>query len=682
LTVVTLAAPFAAAQPDRQFLPISGGFDYTFDGLQQAVGASSIRLFDTTNGWGGAGEGLGTIDLRPYANGRWVVDFRTNPSNRIDRFGIELYDINGNSGTWTVPTWNAPSSVNQTWVTQPTLSQPEFGVNDFRNLDLSRITNFQILGQWQSPDPIDLTFTSVKLSVTAPAPPPYLGAEANAPWRAEAATRIDQIRKANFTVRVLDAAGNPVTNAPVRVEQTRHEFGFGSAVQGHRLRDNNPTHAAYKAKVAELFNIATVENDLKHQPWEGEWGPQFSPAGGIAALNWLGAQGIERRGHVMVWPGANNLPADLKALVSKPSLTATEQQTVRSRLLAHIASVGGSTNGKIDHWDVVNEPRTNHDVMDLLPEGDALMATWFQAARAANPTAKLYLNEYDILASGGNTNSPNQILLESQLRALLTAGAPIGGVGLQGHFNPGNLSGPTQMWQVLDRYDALGLPVQVTEFDFNTTDESLQAQFTRDFYTAMFAHEAVTDVLMWGFWEDAHWLRNAAMYRSDWSIKPNGQAFLDLVYNEWWTDETRATSGAGDAVVRAFKGSHSVSTVFGGAILSEDATLDADGEIVTLRLGFVVGDFNRDGAVDAADYTVWRDTLGQVVPFPGWGADADGDRVVGQGDLLAWRANYGDRAAASAAIPEPATGVLLGVLIGVARRRKSSQFMGNTAKVG
>ncbi|MGL4514061.1 MAG: endo-1,4-beta-xylanase [Lacipirellulaceae bacterium] len=651
-------------------LPLSGGFDYTFSGITQSVTANGVRLADPADGWGGAGRGLGTLDLRPYVNGRWVVDFQQNAANRVDRFGVELYDADGNSGTWTIPTWGAEAGVGQTFVTNPTLANPEFGVNNFPNLDLSRITTFNVLGQWASPDPIDVTVSSVKLSVTAPAPPPYAGYEANAPWRAEAATRIDALRKGNLSVSVIDAVGNPVPNAPVHVQQTDHEFGFGSAVQGVRIRSNSPTNKIYKQKIAELFNIAVLENDTKWPAWEGEWGGDFTKPGTQQALDWLAAQGIERRGHVLVWPGTNNLPQDLRALLSSGPLSAAQQQQLRDRITSHIADVAGATNGKITHWDVVNEPRTNNDVMDALPEGDAVMATWYQAARAAAPGAVLYLNEYDILESGGRTDSPNQVLLENQVRALQQAGAPIGGVGLQSHFNAANLTGPAQLWQILDRYDALGVDVQITELDIDTTNEALQAEYTRDFYTAMFAHESVTDVLTWGFWEGAHWRPNAAMFRNDWSIKPNGQAFLDLVHDQWWTDETLATGATGDAALRAFKGRHLVSTSLGGSNPLVATTVDGGGESIVLQLSYVVGDFNRDGAVDAADYTVWRDTLGQTVAAPGLAADGDGDGVIGPGDVAAWVANYGDRVLPSSAIPEPSAGVLAVLLVGGTQLRR------------
>ena len=78
--------------------------------------------------------------------------------------------------------------------------------------------------------------------------------------------------------------------------------------------------------------------------------------------------------------------------------------------------------------------------------------------------------------------------------------------------------------------------------------------------------------------------------------------------------------------------------------------------IDNLRLAMpLAGDFNRDGAVDAADYTVWRDTFGQSVA-PGSGADADRDAMVTSDDYAIWRSQFGNSAAAASsavgAVPE------------------------------
>jgi hypothetical protein len=78
------------------------------------------------------------------------------------------------------------------------------------------------------------------------------------------------------------------------------------------------------------------------------------------------------------------------------------------------------------------------------------------------------------------------------------------------------------------------------------------------------------------------------------------------------------------------------------------------------------GDFNDDGRVDAADYTVWRRSLGENFAN-GSGADADGNGQINDADYSIWRANFGNSESglggshSSTAIPEPGLWMLLAV---------------------
>ncbi len=78
------------------------------------------------------------------------------------------------------------------------------------------------------------------------------------------------------------------------------------------------------------------------------------------------------------------------------------------------------------------------------------------------------------------------------------------------------------------------------------------------------------------------------------------------------------------------------------------------------------GDFNRDGYVDLADYTVWRDAVGAVVAN-GTGADASGDGLVNGTDYTLWKEAFGITTAAlvpsyvSTSVPEPSS--LCGLLV-------------------
>jgi T5SS/PEP-CTERM-associated repeat protein len=92
----------------------------------------------------------------------------------------------------------------------------------------------------------------------------------------------------------------------------------------------------------------------------------------------------------------------------------------------------------------------------------------------------------------------------------------------------------------------------------------------------------------------------------------------------------------------------------------------AGNAVVLSVTSILAGDYNHNGIVDAADYTMWRDTFGQTV-VAGTGADSDGDGIIGQTDYDFWVLHFGETvgslpgAGAGAAVPEPAT-ILLALI--------------------
>jgi hypothetical protein len=171
------------------------------------------------------------------------------------------------------------------------------------------------------------------------------------------------------------------------------------------------------------------------------------------------------------------------------------------------------------------------------------------------------------------------------------------------------------------------------------------------------------------------------MFRSDWSIKPNGEEFLDLVFNQWWTDEDVEADGLGEALVRAFKGEHEVSVAWGEYSDVVAATLSDGGLELEVALPFLLGDYNRDGRVNAADYMVWRVSMGDEVP-DGTGADGNHNGIIDSGDYATWRSHYGavmPVGGGAAAAPEPASLMLVlaaTALSGFARRRGAGRGPG------
>lgn len=393
----------------------------------------------------------------------------------------------------------------------------------------------------------------------------YAGREPNAPWRTAAAERIEQLRKAPLTVKVVNAAGQPVAGAEVAIRQTRASYVFGCVYHVRMiLGDPTPYVQRYQQLFTELFNTGVDEYAMK---WPG-WDDPKTREKALAALKWMEDRNIPVRGHTMVWPSWKRTPAGLKDL-------AGDRDALAARVNAHIADVGRTLAGRVIDWDVVNEPFNNNDLLKIL--GEDVMADWFRAAHAADPNARLYLNETSV-----PTSSPGDIrytALYERVKRIQDAGAPIHGVGMQAHFGM-TIQPPAALLSIYDRFATLGIPVRITELDIDMTDEELQADYFRDFLTASYSHPNVNGIMLWGFWEGQHWKPAAAMYRKDWSERPIAKVWRDLVLTQWRTNTTLKTGEDGSATVRAFHGDFQVTV--GGQ--RQSVTVSPDGQTVTVRL--------------------------------------------------------------------------------------------------
>jgi endo-1,4-beta-xylanase len=365
----------------------------------------------------------------------------------------------------------------------------------------------------------------------------YGGREPDAPWRAAAAERIDRIRKADITVRVTDPAGKPVVGAAVRIRMKRHAFGFGTFNPVLTLPDPSDL-TRYHAALFKYFNKVTTP--FYWADSTGIWGWESAQSSEyrnycLDMAAWNRANGFRIRGHNLVWPGWQWLPPRIRVL-------AADTAALRQAVLAHIREVAAAARPfGLEEWDVVNEPYLNHDLIDLL--GERAVAEWFEAAREADPGPSLVINETGDITGGGNAGALDR--LDGLASFLLERGAPLGGLGFQAHFG-GDLTDIPAVLEIFDRFQRFGVPLRITEFDIDTRDLELQADYTRDLLTAVFSHPAMDSFVQWGFWEGDHWRPNGAMIRRDWTPKPNALAYESLVLGEWWTD----VSGLTDAFFR------------------------------------------------------------------------------------------------------------------------------------
>lgn len=395
----------------------------------------------------------------------------------------------------------------------------------------------------------------------------YKGRAPEAAWRTEAAASIEKNRKAQLTIVVHRISGRVASWADVSVRQERHAYAFGSAVAASPLLDEGPDADMYRDVIARDFNKVTIENDLKWPEFEG------NRQRALDAVKWLREAGLAVRGHTLLWPAWNRLPKDVAALSGKP-------EELRKRTLDHVRDEVTAFKGQLAEWDVVNEPVTNTDVQRVL--GNGFLADVFKLTRELDPQARLFINDYGILSHGG-TDIEHQDGYYRTIRALLDTKAPVQGIGMQGHFNE-QLTAPTKIWDILDRFAEFNLPIQITEHDINVWDEEVMADYTRDFMTAVFAHPATTGIITWGFWEKRHWIPNAAPWTTDWRLREHGRAWYELVYKKWWTRVNTQTGRTGVAKVRGFLGDYTVEVRYGSKVKKVPVKLGKGGARVEIEI--------------------------------------------------------------------------------------------------
>jgi len=328
-----------------------------------------------------------------------------------------------------------------------------------------------------------------------------------------------------IVLRLASGAAADATTRGMRTVAAEAGRAIGAAIEP----DEVAADPAYAPALAHDSGSVTAENAMKWGPIHPEpdrW--VFGPADAVVAL--AEAQGQRVRGHTLVW-GAMQLPAYVQ--------NAATADALRGYMRDHIAGLVGRYAGRIAQWDVVNEPLPgilDPPTSDGLDDnvfrrllGPGYVAEALQHARAADPAARLYLNENGIEAPG-----PRQDRFYALVQELLAAGAPLDGVGFQAHVGlipPGQYPDRAVIEASLRRFADLGLEVELTELDvtlvFRPGDLPARLAQQGDDYRAMveacMAVAACRGITTWGLSDRYTWLRSFFGF-DDWPL-PFGDAW-------------------------------------------------------------------------------------------------------------------------------------------------------------
>ncbi|MCX5561654.1 endo-1,4-beta-xylanase [Streptomyces sp. NBC_00038] len=308
----------------------------------------------------------------------------------------------------------------------------------------------------------------------------------------------------------LAAAGALLAAAAVTLPQLTPEASAATTLRGYAdargvrigaaVGDGPLTSdASYTAVLDREFNSVTAENAMKWDALEpSRGGYNWAAADRLVAHASAHNQGV--RGHTLAW--YSQLPSWLK----NGNFSAAELNTL---LKKHIDTTLGRYKGKVYAWDVVNETFNEDGSMrsslwqDKL--GTGYIANALRWAHAADPAAKLYINDYNIEADNAKSDA-----LYALAKQLLADGVPLNGIGFQSHFVVGQV--PSTMKANLKRFSDLGLEVSVTELDIRIPLPASAAELAQQSADYKLASEnclgvpRCAGVTVWGITDKYSWI--------------------------------------------------------------------------------------------------------------------------------------------------------------------------------
>ena len=287
---------------------------------------------------------------------------------------------------------------------------------------------------------------------------------------------------------------------------------------GFALDPSRLSESAYKNIADTEFNLVVPENAMK---WDATEATQntFTFSAGDQVASYAASTGKELYGHTLVWH--SQLPGWVSNLDATSLLAAMKN---------HITNVAGHFKGKTASWDVVNEAfnddGSRRQSVFQTKIGSTYIEEAFKAARAADSSAKLCINDYS--TDGVNSKST---AIYNLVKDFKSRGIPIDCVGFQAHLIINQV--PSDMQANLQRFADLGVDVRITELDIRMatpSDATKLAQQAADYekvFTACLNVARCQGVTIWGITDKYSWVPNtfsgqgaALVWDENYSAKP------------------------------------------------------------------------------------------------------------------------------------------------------------------
>ena len=423
--------------------------------------------------------------------------------------------------------------------------------------------------------------------------------EQNDTWRKRAAEGIERYRKGDGVVTVVDEAGNPVSNAKIKLTQKTHEFRFGANLFMLDELETDEKNEKYKKYFSDVFNMATLpfywdalEPERGNPRYAKDSPKVYRRPSPDLCIEFCEKHGIEPREHALAYD----------AFFPKWLYDASVDE-VKRELERRFSEVSERYADKIPTIEVTNEMGWTKGKTTFYDEPD--FVEWcFKLAEKYFPNNQLVINENTSNSWGDKCRATDKYYAYTEANML--KGARIDAIGMQYHlFNKAELEyektrltlNPENLYKHMDMYATFGKPLQITEvtvpsYSWEDDDEEIQAKIIENLYSIWFSHPNVEQIIYWNLVDGyAHlWdpslekikasqgdmtlgenYYHGGLLRFDMSPKPAYYKIKELLQEIWHTEEELVTDKDGCVEFRGFYGEY-------------DLVITANGKTVTRKI--------------------------------------------------------------------------------------------------
>ncbi|KAL6212323.1 hypothetical protein ACLB2K_017543 [Fragaria x ananassa] len=345
----------------------------------------------------------------------------------------------------------------------------------------------------------------------------------------------EKIRKRDAILKFSGLDSSSAFGSYLKIKQSENSFPFGTCIS--RTNIDNEDFVDFFVK---NFNWSVFGNELKWYWTEPQKG-NFNYKDADDMVDLCMSHYIDMRGHCIYWEVVDTVQQWIRSL-SQNDLATAVQNRVTDLLTRY--------KGKFKHYDVNNEMLHGSFYQDKL--GKDIRANMFKMANQLDPSALLFVNDYHV-EDGCDTRSAPEKYIE-QILDLQQQGAPVGGIGIQGHID--SPVGPI-VCSALDKLGILGLPIWFTELDVSSSNEYVRADDLEVMLREAFANPSVEGIVLWGFWELFMSRENSHLVNAEGDINEAGKRYLQLK-QEWLSHACGHIDEQGQFKFRGFHGTYSI----------------------------------------------------------------------------------------------------------------------------